>query len=146
MNMKTSSIQLTVLVLVITVGCLSVLNAAASRPVWMGEETFGNKPLNAANYKNWPKLMPVANNTNRVYHTWVNGDERFYYEATAEELNQLLEDFSKLDSKTKEVLLVPQREPVRSFDRSKQFSYNCSMYSTNMANMMRVLFCGNYPL
>lgn len=102
--------------------------AAAKTSLPMGEETFGNKPLNAANYKNWPKIMPVANNTHRVYHTWVNGDERFYYQGSAEELNDLLEGFSKLKSKKKEVLLLPQREAVRSFDQSQSFEFNCSMH------------------
>ena len=93
----------------------------------MGTETIGNAPIAGANYKEWPKLMPVINNPSRVYHTWVNGDERFYYQASVEQVNQLLTDFSNLTSKKKEVLILPQREDVSTFDKSKSFPFNCQM-------------------
>lgn len=103
-------------------------SAAAVSVRAMGEETIGNKPLNDANYKNWPNLMPVINNQSRVYHTWVNGDEQFYFRGSTEQLNQLLADFSKLKSKKKEVLILPQREQVRSFDGKQSFEFNVSMH------------------
>ena len=85
----------------------------------MGEETIGNKPLNGLNYIVWPNIMPVANQQSRVYHTWVNGDEMFYFQSTSAQLNELLDDFSKLQSKTKEVVILPQADDVRSFDQAK---------------------------
>ena len=41
----------------------------------LGTEDFGNAPLNAANYTDWPGIMPVVNHPSRVYHWWVNGNE-----------------------------------------------------------------------
>ena len=45
----------------------------------MGFEHVGNAPLNAVNYREWKGVMPVVNHPSRVYHTWVNGNEHFYY-------------------------------------------------------------------
>jgi len=94
----------------------------------MGEETIGNKPLNDLNYKGWPKIMPVANHTSRVYHTWVNGDEMFYFQSSVAQLNDLLEEFSKLPNQTKEVVFLPESEKVSSFDQSQSFAFNCRMH------------------
>ena len=36
----------------------------------MGMERFGNEPFSdVANYVSWPNVMPVINDTHRVYHT-----------------------------------------------------------------------------
>ena len=114
--------------LVALLGLTSVLIASPTSGLPMGEETFGNQPLNAANYTDWPNIMPVINHTSRVYHTWVNGDEESYFQGTPAQLNQLLASFSKLKSKKKEVLILPQRKKVRSFDGTKSFEFNCSMH------------------
>ena len=107
----------------------SANSSAASEPIrTMGEETIGNKPLNAHNYTDWPKIMPVANHTSRVYHTWVNGDERFYYKCDAKQLNDLLENFGKTDQAQKEVVLLPGPSSTTNFKGDKSFSYNCSMH------------------
>ena len=70
--------------------------SSLSRHAMMGEETIGNEPFHDANFKDWPNIMPVINNKSRVYHTWVNGDERFYFDLDPEQLNELLIDFAKL--------------------------------------------------
>ena len=93
----------------------------------LGEETIGNKPFDGANFTDWPGIMPVINNKSRVYHSWVNGDERFYFSPTTEQLNQLLADFGKLKGK-REVLIVPQTENVSTFDKSQSFQFNCQLH------------------
>ena len=99
----------------------------AAKPILMGEETIGNKPFTIHNYKDVPNILPVANNKSRVYHTWVNGDERFYYQANSDQLNQLMIDYSKLKGK-KEILVLPQAEKVSTFDRKQSFGFNCQMH------------------
>ena len=80
----------------ITFTCLSqpsswVLGAVTDSQVhfpasaMMGEETIGNEPFHDANFQDWPNIMPVINNQSRVYHTWVNGDERFYFDSDPEQ-------------------------------------------------------------
>ena len=102
----------------------------------MGEETIGNKAINAANYKDWPEIMAVINNESRVYRSWVNGDERFYYETKPDQMNQLLVDFVKLKGK-KEVLIVPQADEVETFDKKQSFQYNCQLHLVGgIAKMM----------
>jgi hypothetical protein len=51
-----------------------------------GEEHFGNDPLSDANYQDWKGIMPVINDTSRVYHVWINGNENFYYRANTDAL------------------------------------------------------------
>lgn len=99
----------------------------ASATSMMGEETIGNKPFGGANYKAWPGVLPVINNKSRVYHTWVNGDERFYFSPTTEQLNQLLADFGKLKGK-REVLIVPQTKNISTFDQKRNFEFNCQLH------------------
>ena len=93
----------------------------------MGEETIGNKPFALPNYKNWPNILPVINNKSRVYHTWVNGDEQFYFNSSTDQLNQLLVDYAKLNGK-KEVLILPQAENVKTFNQKQNFAFNCSLH------------------
>ena len=110
----------------IVVSLTIVQPGTASKVGMMGEETIGNKPFNGANFKPWPGILPVINNKSRVYHTWVNGDERFYFSPTTEQLNQLLADFGKLKGK-REVLVVPQAKNVSTFDQKKSFDFNCQL-------------------
>ncbi len=95
---------------------------------FMGEETIGNKPLNALNYTAWKNIMPVANHKSRVYHSWVNGDERFYYQGNVEQLNQLLANFSQLEQDVREIVILPGPGSVSNFDQNRKFSFNCEMH------------------
>ena len=93
----------------------------------MGEETIGNKLFSDANFKDWPGIMPVINNDSRVYHTWVNGDERFYFESDFAKMTELVTAFAKLKGK-KEILILPQATKVRTFDQSQSFGFNCQLH------------------
>ena len=107
----------------ISCGFASLLSSSAM----MGEETIGSEPFGDANFKDWPNVLPVVNNKSRVYHTWVNGDERFYFDADPEQLNELLVDFANLKGK-KEVLILPQTDDVKTFDRKRSFAFNCQLH------------------
>lgn len=105
----------------------SVFASVLSPKTMMGEETIGNEPFRDANFKDWPNIMPVVNNKSRVYHTWVNGDERFYFDSDSDKLNELLIDFAKLQGK-KEVLILPQADDVKTFHRKRSFKFNCQLH------------------
>jgi HEAT repeats len=94
----------------------------------LGLETVGNKPLNAANFKNWPGIMPVVNHNSRVYHSWVNGNEQFYYHGNNESLNDALQKFSETDSKVREVVLRPAPGTVYSFNKEKKYEFNWNLH------------------
>lgn len=97
------------------VTALSVVCCLNGRAFALGEETFGNAPLNEQNYRDWPGVMPLVNYQARVYHSWVNGNEHFRYKGTVAELNECLANFAKLKAKTREVLLRPGPGGGKSF-------------------------------
>ncbi|QDU53246.1 HEAT repeat domain-containing protein [Gimesia panareensis] len=109
-------------------GCLLLL-VSLSTPVWaLGEEDFGNKPLNAANFKDWPGIMPVVNDPHRVYHTWVNGNEHCYYRGDTTALNAALTHFAATPEKVHEVILLPGPVEVGSLLKAKTVTYNWSLH------------------
>lgn len=74
---------------------LAILALCANSRAWaMGQEDFGNAALNEANFRDWPGIMPLVNHPSRVYHSWVNGNERFYYRGDAVALNDALRKFA----------------------------------------------------
>ena len=72
--------------------------------------------------------MPVANHSTRVYHRWVNGDERFYYQADANQLNDLLAKFARTNQEKKEVVLLPGPGTTTNFKGDRKFDFNCEMH------------------
>ncbi len=97
--------------------------------IWaMGEEDFGNTALNAANFGDWPGIMPLVNHPSRVYHTWVNGNEHFYYEGNTAALNDALRKFSASKAEFHEVLLRPGPCIAETFDRTKTIPYNWNLH------------------
>ena len=86
----------------------------------LATEDKGNGPLLEANYGEWPAgIMPVINHESRVYHTWVNGNEHFYYRGNAAALNDMLEKFAGVRLDVKEVVFLPGPADVRTFDREE---------------------------
>ena len=63
--------------------------------------------------------MPVVNHTSRVYHTWVNGNEHFYYQGNLDALNDTLRKFAQ-EKAVREVVLRPGPGMTTSFDRTKK--------------------------
>lgn len=89
-----------------------------------GEVQVGNEPLPAGNYAKWPGLVDVVNNQARVYYSWVNGNEHFYYVGSIGELNAALQNFAKADLKEHEVVLRPDIGKVHTFQNDKQFTFH----------------------
>lgn len=88
---------------------------ATMRAVGLGTEDFGNEPLNAFNYTEWPGILPVLNQPGRVYHSWVNGNEHFYYRGDTAALNETLAAFAASTAATHEVVLRPTAGTHKSF-------------------------------
>ena len=61
-----------------------------------GMEQFGNAPLPASNFNEWPGVMLLVNDPSRVYQVWVNGDDRCYYRGDTAALNAALEHFARV--------------------------------------------------
>ncbi len=98
------------LTMVVAVSC-----ALSPKVYGLGTEDFGNAPLNAANYREWKGVMPVVNHESRVYHTWVNGNEHFYYEGDNDALNDALRKFAAIEADVREVVLRPGQGETKTF-------------------------------
>lgn len=93
-----------------------------------GEEHFGNSPLSEAHYRAWKGVMPLVNDKSRVYHTWVNGNEHFYYRGDATTLNAALRVFAATESEVREVVLRPAPGVVHSFNKAKLVQFNWGLH------------------
>ncbi len=111
--------------------CAVFLTLAFCLPsqVWaLGEEGFGNAPLNELNYRDWPGIMPLVNHPSRVYFTWVNGNEHLYYRGDAAALNDALRKFAGREAKQHEVILRPGPGVVKSFDGAKTIPFAWNLH------------------
>ncbi len=107
---------------------LAILMCATARQArGLAQEHIGNEPFHEINYKEWKSIMPVINHESRVYHTWVNGNEHFYYRCTTEELNDILQKFAGLSVDVREVVLRPGPQKMMTFNK-EQFGYNCLLH------------------
>ena len=97
---------------IVAVATLSVSIAAELRAA--GQETYGNETLSTANYTDWPGIEPVINDEHRTYHTWVNGNEHFYYRGDTAALNDFLKRFATAGT-TREVVLRPAPAATKTF-------------------------------
>lgn len=99
--------------LVLAVAALACGLAAAAFA--RGEEHFGAEPLSTANYAEWPGIETIVNDPHRVYHTWVNGNEYFYYRGGTVALNAFLKQFAKTGGEPREVVLQPGPAEAKTF-------------------------------
>ncbi|QDV52861.1 HEAT repeat domain-containing protein [Gimesia fumaroli] len=111
-----------------SLGMLLTLCSLASHAWALGEEDFGNKPLNAANFRDWPGIMPVVNHQSRIYHRWINGNEHCFYHGDTETLNDVLQKFAATEEKVHEVVLRPGPAKVSSFRKTQTMDFNWSLH------------------
>lgn len=88
----------------------------------------GNAPLNELNYSEWNGVMPVINHSSRVYHTWVNGDEHFYYQGGARALNDMLQKFAAMEVGLREVVIRPGPGKQKAFDDGNEIAYDWKLH------------------
>lgn len=101
----------------------AVFSVAVPAAFGMATEDVGNDPLLEVNYGQWQgtNIMPVINHTSRVYHTWVNGNEHFYYQGDGKALSDFLTKYAFVWVSPKEIVIRPgpggtstfQGNPVR---------------------------------
>ncbi len=101
---------------------LSIVTAADV--LGLGIETFGNKPFFENNFSDWPNVMPVVNDSHRVYHSWVNGDDRFYFQGNTEALNLALKNLAQVKAEKRTVILRPAPGRGSSLNGKQKFVFN----------------------
>ena len=94
----------------------------------LGEESFGNTPMANANIGAWPDVLPVINDTHRVYCSWVNGNENFYIRGNTAALNVALKNFALIDAESLTVILRPAPGSVNSFRSDQTFVFNWQLH------------------
>jgi len=75
----------------------------------------------------WPKgIVEPLRHGSRVYSIWFNGNENFYFKAEPDEINELIEQFSRARLRDHEVWIEFGTKEVKSF-RGDVFEYNVSL-------------------
>ena len=95
---------------------MTVIYSISPSAFGAGTEDVGNAPLSEANYRVWKGIMPVINDTSRVYHTWVNGNEHFYYRGDDTALDAALLRFAATEAPIRELIIRPGPGKTRTFD------------------------------
>jgi hypothetical protein len=109
---------------IFTIALLLIASEAWS----MGFESFGNDPLSDNNYADWPNVLPVVNDPHRIYHSWVNGNEHFYFAGDNAALNMALKSFAAIKAKKLTVVLRPGPGTGSSLKRDRDFEFNWKLH------------------
>ena len=76
----------------------------------------------------WPEgIVMLPRHPSRVYSIWVNGNEDFYFEATPEQVDELLTLFSKARMRDHEVRIVRYEKPAQMLMKQDSIEYNASL-------------------
>jgi hypothetical protein len=111
--------------LIIAIGILLLTVSSA----WsMGLESFGNNHLSDANYVDWPNVTPIINDAHRVYHSWVNGNEHFYFAGDTVALNAAIKSFAAIKADRLTIVLRPGPGKVNSFNNKQSFTFNWNLH------------------
>jgi hypothetical protein len=120
----------------VAVGAIGALVFAGQKAWGAGEEQVGNSPLSDANYTAWKGLVDVVNDPARVYYSWVNGNENFYFAGDTDKLNAALKKFAAADVEVKEVVLKPAPGEVQSFHGEKHaFNWHLQIFGGIAAHL-----------
>jgi hypothetical protein len=107
---------------------LVVLSMSSFSYGW-GQEHFGPDDKDQMGWSpDWPDgTKSILAHESRVYSTWVNGFGRYYFDATVQQINELLDLFSKLQILDHEVWIESGRQTCQSFQK-KPVGYNAFFY------------------
>lgn len=111
-----------------TIIALAVILLSASNAFALGEESVGNEKISGANYDDWPGAMAVINDEHRVYRSWVNGNEQFYFAGDTKALNAALAEFARIKADRKVVVLRPAPASTTNFGGDHVFEYNWRLH------------------
>ena len=105
------------------------LGLSLSSIAWgIGWGSLGNEPFKDHNYKDWPNVMPVINDTHRVGHVWVNGNEHFYFAGDTGALNAALKNFATIRADKLVVVLRPAPGIAKTFFSEKPIEFNWNLH------------------
>ena len=72
--------------------------------------------------------MPVVNDVHRVYHSWVNGNEHFYFAGDTVALNAAIKNFAAIKADRVTIVLHPCPGKANSFNNKQSFAFNWSLH------------------
>ncbi len=76
----------------------------------------------------WPKgMVEVVRHPSRVYSVWVNGNENFYFQATLDDIKQLVALFCKARMRDHEIRIEAGPQTAKSFG-GDEYEYNVSLH------------------
>jgi len=76
----------------------------------------------------WPAgMVEIVRHNSRVYSIWVNGNEDFYFQATPDEIGQLITRYSKTRLRDHIVTIKKQTNEVKTFKGDK-INYNVNFH------------------
>jgi hypothetical protein len=100
-------------------------------------ESWGNEPLPAGGFGDWPNILPVVNHRSRVYgrHTehglTAAVEHRLYYRGDADALNAALRAFAKVGGEKRFVVLRPGPAEVYSVNKQKKAPFDWSLHAAS---------------
>lgn len=76
----------------------------------------------------WPAgIIKLLEHESRVYSIWVNGNENFYFKASQDEINELIQRFSQMRMRDHELRIKVGKKHVKPFD-GEQIAYNVNFH------------------
>ena len=111
-----------------SIAAVAIALLAVSKAWGLGIESFGNEPLTHHNYVDWPNVLPVINDSHRVYHVWVNGNESFYFEGDTTALNVALKNFATIKADRLTVVLRPGPGKGSSLKGDQLFGFDWDLH------------------
>jgi hypothetical protein len=110
------------------IAAIALTLLAVSRASSAGIDGPGNSPLLAINYLDWPNALPVINDTHRVYHIWVNGNESFYFQGDTASLNIALKNFAAIEADRLTIILRPGPGKRGTLIGDQSFGFNWHLH------------------
>jgi hypothetical protein len=114
-----------------TVLAVLALLSAASVGYGMATERIGPDKAHrhpTVEQPEWPAhMVKLLGHDSRVYSVWVNGNENFYFNASAEEIDELLKLYSNVRLRDHVLLVKAGKPKVRTF-KGQQIKYNVNLH------------------
>ncbi len=103
---------------------------AGAHAYYLGEEQIGpdHPSQPAADQPEWPRgIVDLARQRTRVYSSWVNGNENFYFKVDAEGASTLLDLYAKAHTKDHDLLIDLEKGIAKTF-KGMPIPYNIRLH------------------
>lgn len=106
-----------------TVFCTAVIFSGIA--AGLATEEHGYREGNELNYAEWADtaILPVLNDSNRVYSTWCNGNEFFYFSGDITSLNTFLKKCAEIKNAHVTLKFKEGKGVAQTFDSKKKIPY-----------------------